>query len=146
MAGPRDALFFPHGWYPPVFVWNWHARFMREVVGEVRLPLAPGREYRLTLRMDPFVHDPERPQQVAVSFNGSLLRSFTLSWDPQRTGEYQLTVPARLVRDGANRLELRARDTAPADGLPDRPAAIPEGWRAALELRYILVEPAASGG
>jgi hypothetical protein len=53
-------------------------------------------------------------------------------------------VPGERVRNGRNRLTLRASRLDPASALRERPPAIPTGWRAALELRYVAVEEAAA--
>jgi 4-amino-4-deoxy-L-arabinose transferase-like glycosyltransferase len=145
LAGPRDALFFGAGWHPPVHVWNWYARFMRAREGTLYLPLQGGRGYRLVLRMDPFAHQPQRPQQVEVLLNGAPLARIRAAALQERTGRHEILVPASRVRDGRNRLVLRADHLAPATALEDRPAAIPEEWEAALELRYIRVEPLDTG-
>ncbi len=144
LAGPRDACFFGRGWYPPVHVWNWHSRFMRDRQAVVFLPLERGTDYRLVLRLDPFVSEPGRPLHVEVFLNGTAIGSLTATGGAG-SGRHPIFVPARLVRGGRDRLELRADHTWPASRIEQRPEAIPEDWAASLELRYVRVVPVQPG-
>ena len=46
-----------------------------------------------------------------VSLNGTHLDDLVLEWNPERIGQYQVTVPAGTFTPGDQRLELRS-DTA----------------------------------
>jgi len=41
---------------------------------------------------------------VRVLFNGVLLRTITLAWNPEKIGAYELVLKEALVRSGLNRL------------------------------------------
>jgi len=139
-AGPRDALVFGRGWLPPIERTNWHSRFMRSTRSKLRLPLVAGPAYRLSLRMDPVAPPGDDRRTVEVWLNGARLRTLRLSYDPARIGEYVVDVPAAVVRDGRNDLELRMARLVPVAELLEPPADLPSHWDVALELRYVGVE------
>ena len=139
-AGPRDALVFGRGWLPPTERTNWHSRYMRSGRAAIRLPLIAGHAYRFSLRMDPVALQGDDRRTVEVWLNGVRLRTLRMSYDPARTGEYVVGVPAAVVRDGGNDLELRTGGLVPVAELAEPPADLAPHWDVALELRYVGVE------
>ena len=113
---------------------------MRSNRAELHLPLAAGHAYRVILRMDPVA--PSRDDQPALELwlNGEPLSILRLGFDPERTGEYVVDVPAAMVREGRNDLELRSERLVSAADLSKRPDGLPEHWDVALELRYVGIE------
>ncbi len=140
-AGARDALFFTRGWYPPVATNNLSLRWSRGRAAQLRIPLRSGTAYRLSLRLDPPGPEPPSPQMVRVALNGTPLALCSLRLDPERIGRCELSVPAAIVKDGANRLELQAtypaRKATPANDVdPD--------WDVGFAFWYLSVIPQAS--
>jgi hypothetical protein len=93
-TGPRDRAFYRDGWSPP------HKDgVVARISGRrssIRIPLAPGRNYEIVLRMDPV--DPASQSYVSVMFNGHYVGRPRLSWDPTRVGSYRVPVRAAMVR------------------------------------------------
>ena len=54
LAGARDAAFFVGGWGAPETAGNVTARVTELLGGTMWLPLPEMRDYRLTIRLDPF--------------------------------------------------------------------------------------------
>ncbi|MHC4831239.1 MAG: glycosyltransferase family 39 protein, partial [Planctomycetota bacterium] len=104
-AGPRDQRYFVSGWHPAVEGPNVTARFSRAGPSLVRVPMLAGNDHRITLRLHPYPG--AAPQEVAVSVNGVPVADFELVWDPNRVGSYTIHVPARIVREEGNLIELR---------------------------------------
>ena len=65
----------------------------------------------LRVRTDPVDPSAAAQQIVRVSLNGTHLGDLVLQWNPERIGQYQVTIPARSFAPGDQRLELRS-DTA----------------------------------
>jgi len=106
-ASPRDHLFFVRGFGRPLATPNMYVRNSRGEPAEMRIPLRPGTDHRLALRINPL--DPERKvgETVRVALNGASLGTFALAFDPDRFGAYELAVPAALVKARDNRLQLQ---------------------------------------
>ena len=71
----------------------------------VWLPLAVAGDHRVTMRADP--DPPAAGRTLDVAVNGASVAHLALEWDERRIGSYELTLPARYLRPGRNRLELR---------------------------------------
>jgi hypothetical protein len=112
-AGAGDGRYFVGGWYPPVSAPNVTARFNKPGRSRIRLPMLPGRDHRLTLRLHPYHYDGAPPQIVKVSLNGAPLAELELAWDPERVGSYEVDVPGELVRE-SNILDLEGSWTTRA--------------------------------
>jgi hypothetical protein len=108
-TSPRDRLFFGRGFGAAEATPNMYVRRSQGGAAEIRLPLRLGFSHRLVLRLNPQSPDRSPPQTVRVALNGVVLRTITLAFDPDRFGAYELAVPATLVRERENRLELQAR-------------------------------------
>ncbi|HVL66525.1 MAG TPA: glycosyltransferase family 39 protein [Vicinamibacterales bacterium] len=111
-AGGRDRILFTRGWSSAVREGNVTARVTNAPVAIVRLPLVPGRPYRLVVRLDPHPRpqpgaQPDLPV-VRLSVNDRLLRTVPLEWNPERVGAYIVEVPADVVRERGNRLTIAA--------------------------------------
>ena len=107
-AGPRDRWFFVDGWSSLVVEGNVTSRFAAPPGANLRILLPEARSYALTLRTDPVDHSrPARPV-VHVSLNGTHLDDLVLEWNPERIGQYQITVPKGMFTPGDQRLELRS--------------------------------------
>ena len=102
-AGLRDAFFFDGGWSWPRRVGHVFVRRGDAAGATVRLPLAAGRAYRLTLRLDS-----ETSAPATVLLNGSPIADHSLTHDERRFGRYEAEVPAPLVREGTNLLRIRS--------------------------------------
>lgn len=103
-AGARDRFFFGAGWSRPGRRGFVTVRRAERGPAVVWLPLAAARDHRLTLRADPDAPAAGRSLDVAV--NGAPVARLALGWDERRIGSYELTLPARYLRPGRNRLEL----------------------------------------
>jgi hypothetical protein len=130
MAGSRDAPFFVDGWGPAETAGNVTARVTDLHGGTIWLPLPEMRDYRLTLRVDPFpppVDRPERLPWVHVAVNGQLLQAFDMTWNPERVGAYTTVVPRHLLKEHGNLLELSSLTRT--------------ARRARLRLWYVQIHP-----
>ena len=135
-ASPRDRLFFVKGFHPPAPTTNMFVRCSRDRVAEVRLPLRPGLDHRLVMRLLPPGRE-GRGQRVGVALNGVDLGAVDVGLDPSGFGRYEVMAPAAAVKPSDNRLELRTESLArgaPMDG-PD-----PE-WNVGFVLWYVTVTP-----
>jgi hypothetical protein len=107
-AGPRDRWFFGDGWSSLVVEGNVTSRFAAPPGANLRILLPEARSYALTLRTDPVDHSrPARPV-VHVSLNGTHLDDLVLEWNPERIGQYRITVPKGMFTPGDQRLEMRS--------------------------------------
>ena len=110
-AGPRDRWFFVDGWSRLVVEGNVTMRFASPPGANLKIVLPEDRSYALTLRSDPVDHSGATGHVVHVSLNGTHLDDLVLEWNPERIGQYQITVPKGMFTPGDQRLELRS-DTA----------------------------------
>lgn len=139
-ASPRDRLFFVKGFHPPAATTNMFVRCSRDPVAEVRLPLRPGFDHKLVMRLLPPGRD-GRGQRVGMALNGVDLGSVEVGLDPAGFGRFEVMAPATAVRPSDNRLEFRTESLArgaPMEG-PD-----PE-WNVGFVLWYVTVTPLARG-
>ena len=111
MAGPRDRWFFVDGWSDLVVEGNVTTRFAAAPGATLRIPLPEARSYALTVRADPVDPSAAAQQIVHVSLNETHLGDLVLGWNPERIGEYRVTIPAGIVAPGSQYLRLRS-DTA----------------------------------
>lgn len=135
-ASPRDHFFFVRGFHPPVATSNMFVRCSRDRSAEMRLPLRPGSDHKLVLRLLPPGHE-GHAQTIAVALNGVDLGALVVGLEPAGFGSYEVTVPAAAVKPSDNRLELRTDGLgrgAPLDG-PD-----PE-WDIGFVLWYVAITP-----
>ena len=135
-ASPRDQLFFVSGFHPPVATPNMFVRCSRDRVTQMRLPLRPGSDHKLVLRLLPPGRD-GGAQSVGVALNGINLGSVTVGNEPTGFGSYEVSVPAAAVKAFDNRLELSTEGLArgaPLDG------PHPE-WDIGFVLWYVTVQP-----
>ena len=140
-AGPRDRLFMREGWYAPTALGNVKVRFSRGRLGVLDLPLTAGRNYVLTLRLDPFQFDGAPPQTVRVVLDGSNIAELPLQWDESRIGSYTVTLPAWRVREGRNRLELQAAYSTRAASVGGGVQEVTDDQDVAFLFWYLRVEP-----
>ena len=108
VAGPRDRWFFVDGWSSLVVEGNVTTRFAAPPGANLRILLPEARSYALTLRSDPVDHSGTAQHIVHVSLNGTHLDDLVLEWNPERIGQYQITVPKGIFTPGDQRLELRS--------------------------------------
>ncbi len=109
-AGPRDRWFFADGWSGLGVEGNVTMRVAAKPGATLRILLPSAGSYTLTLRVDPVDPSAAAPQIVHVSLNGTRLDDLVLGWNPERIGEYQVTIPAGTFAPGSQRLELRSDD------------------------------------
>jgi len=107
-AGPRDRWFFADGWSKLVVEGNVTTRFAAKPAASLRIFLPEARAYGLTLRMNPVAPSTASRQSVELSLNGTHLEDLTLSWNPERMGQYEATIPAGIVTPGVQHLGLRS--------------------------------------
>jgi hypothetical protein len=139
-AGPRDRQFFTRGWS------RWHvdgnvtSRVTTADRSELTIPLPSASDYRLTLRADPV--RPDQSQTLVLLFNRQLLRTFTLSWDPDRVGTYSVTVPAGYTHPGANELLVISARMITARDAGDRFRWLDPNTLIGSRVWYVRMEPA----
>jgi hypothetical protein len=139
-AGDRDRYVFVDGWQDPLRIGLPAVRFSRGAAAALRLPLNPGRDHALTLRVDPFAFSGAPPQSLRVSLGGRLLLEAPLAWNPKRIGTLRLMLPRHLVR-GDDRLELRAAWSRRAGDVGGGSARVPDDWDTAFCVWYVRIEP-----
>jgi hypothetical protein len=139
-AGPRDGPFFQEGWSGKVKTGNVTARTARGERSVVDIPLPRPADYNVTVRLDPFPPPSDGAgdlPSVRILFNGVLLRTLSLTWNPEKVGSYDLVLRQALVRSGSNRLMFMS-DRASAAGATAGGGPPNRSFR----LWYILVRPA----
>jgi hypothetical protein len=110
MAGPRDRWFFADGWSGLVVEGNVTMRLAEKPAATLRIFLPETRAYGLTLRANPVDPAAAGRQILQVSLNGTHLDDLILGWNPERIGQYDVTVPAGIVTPGVQHLRLRSDD------------------------------------
>ena len=105
-AGQRDRWFFVDGWSSLAVTGNVTSRSATEPTASLRIFLPDAREYGLILRMDPVMPSGDLRQKVRVSLNGHSVGELDLVWNPERIGEYHLSIPAETVTPGVQRLAI----------------------------------------
>lgn len=108
MAGPRDRWFFADGWSGLVVEGNVTMRLAEKPAATLRIFLPETRAYGLTLRANPVDPAAAGRQILQVSLNGTHLDDLILGWNPERIGQYEVTVPAGIVTPGVQHLSLRS--------------------------------------
>jgi len=107
-AGSRDRWFFVDGWSGLVVEGNVTMRLASPPGASLRILLPEARSYMLTLRADPVDRAAAARPILNVSLNGSHLDNLVLQRNPERIGQYQVTVPAGIFAPGDQRLGLRS--------------------------------------
>jgi hypothetical protein len=141
VAGSRDRAFFGEGWAARVETPTVTTRAASGPMAAIDLPLPRAADYRVTVRMDPAPPPAgdEPPRVVHVLFNGTLVRTVSLAWDPARVGRYDLVIRRDLVKARGNRLTFltgQAWTGAAPDG---------DGGTGRFRLWYVLVGPPDDG-
>jgi hypothetical protein len=108
MAGPRDGWFFRDGWSGTVVEGNVTIRRSTKPLAMLRLFLPTRRTYGLTLRVNPVSPSAGSRQILRLAMNGQPLDELVLGWNPERIGQYDVTIPARMVVPGNQQLALRS--------------------------------------
>ncbi len=119
------------------------ARISRGERSVVDIPLPRPADYTITVRLDPFPPPSagaEGLPSVRVLFNGVLLRTVTLTWNPEKVGAYELVVKQALVRPGINRLVFVGDHGSSEDAAADQRRP-----KRNFRLWYVLVQPTPSG-
>jgi hypothetical protein len=139
-VGPRDRLFFGPGWQSPACNKNVCARYTSGSQSWIHLPLPPGRDYTLRLRAQPMALPGMRPQRLTLLGNGTPIGDLALP-ESKLAGLYEARWPSSAVKDGQNRLEIRAAYAVEVGeaGATD-PLARP-GTRTAFSLQYLDIAP-----
>jgi hypothetical protein len=106
MAGSRDRWFFDEGWSGLVVEGNVTTRFAKKRAATLRIFLPEARSYGLIFRLNPVDPSAASRQMVRISLNGTRLEDLTLSWNPERIGEYHITIPAGIVTPGVQHIGL----------------------------------------
>jgi hypothetical protein len=108
MAGPRDRWFFDEGWSGLVVEGNVTTRFAEASSATLRLFLPEARSYGLIFRVNPVDPAAASRQIVQVSLNGTRIVDLPLSWNPERIGQYHITIPAGIVTPGVQYFGLHS--------------------------------------
>ena len=142
-ASPRDRFFFLRGFHPPAATPNMFVRCSRDRSTEMRLPLRPGFDHKLVLRLlPPGREGASQEVAVAVALNGADLGTVRVGSEASGFGSYEVTVPAAAVKPSDNRLELRTGGLSRGTSMegPD-----PE-WDVGFVLWYVTITPLDHGG
>jgi hypothetical protein len=107
-AGPRDRWFFVDGWSQTVLEGNVTSRLAIKQPATLRIFLPQSRPYELTIRVDPTDPSAADRQVVTASLNGDHLEDLVLGWNPDRIGQYEVTIPAGIVAPGVQHLTLHS--------------------------------------
>lgn len=137
-AGPRDGSFFREGWSGTFKTNSVTARIARGERAIVDIPLPRSADYTMIVRLDPFPPPSAGAEDlpaVRVLFNGVLIRTVTLAWNPEKVGAYELVLKQALVKPGRNRLVF-AGGRGSAAG-PDAGQRQPDR---SFRLWYVLVQ------
>ena len=105
-AGPRDRWFFADGWSQLVVEGNVTSRLAIKPPATLRVFLPKSRLYDLTFRLNPIDPSGAAQQVVNISLNGNRLADFALGWNPDRVGQYEVSIPASIVAPGVQHLTL----------------------------------------
>ncbi len=143
VAGPRDEPFFREGWSDRVQTANVTTRVARGELSVVDIPLPRAVDYDVTVRLDPFPPPSDNADDlpaVRIFFNGVLLRTVDLAWNPEKVGSYDLVLRGALVKRGRNQLVFMG-DRGSAS---DRTAHAGPSTRS-FRLWYVLVRPIPAG-
>lgn len=146
IAGSRDGWLLGSGWTRLSVTGNVTARFGTGEWSEIVLPLPESRDYGLVLRVDPIPRDDLPAQRLHVELNGATLGQLELSWNPDRVGAYELAIPRRLVRPGANVLRLRADALVGAGPVVDRYPALRPDDLVGFRFWALVIRPIEPGG
>jgi hypothetical protein len=84
----------------------------------------------------------EPVRDVRVSVNGTELTVLHVVWNPQRAESYDVDIPQTLMREGWNRVELRADDSTVMPAGESRFLGLAAGQESAFFLWYVRVAPA----
>jgi len=139
-VGPRDRLFFGRGWQTPACNKNVCARFSDGTQSWIRLPLPPGRDYTLRLRAQPLVVPGMQPQRLSLLGNGTPIGDVALSGS-RLAGLYEAQWPSSAVKEGLNRLEIRAAYAVEVGQSGTADSLARPGQRTAFSLQYVDVAP-----
>ena len=117
------------------------SRFATQPVATARLLLPDIRPYTLVMRIQPLDASNLPQQKIDVAINGRTLGALTLTWNPERIGDYRLDVPAALVRPGLNELAFRSeRMMLVRDGREPFPTTASDR-PVAFRLWYVTIVP-----
>jgi hypothetical protein len=141
-AGGRDRMFLADGWSDLVVTGNVTARFATKPSATIRVPLPERRLYKVLMRIDPLYYPGALPQRVQVDLNGKPFTVLSLAWNPERVGEYELTIPASAVDVGPNILTLHSERMTPIGRAGDAYREIPRDREVGVRLWYVLLTPA----
>jgi hypothetical protein len=122
LVGLDDWPFFGDGWRWPRKEGNQSTRQSVGKASVIRLPLEPGYDYRLSLRLGRSCAS-AAPLNLRVAVNGQAAAEIAVRYLPDRMERYEVTIPKALVREGTNRVELSPTGPATADAPCPHPAA-----------------------
>ncbi len=144
-AGRADAPFFGDGWYAPVAAGNVVGRYSEGAESTMFFPVFERVDTRLTFRMQACSDQPQPARQVRVSVNGGDVSVLPVVWSSERAGSYETTVPKDLLREGWNRIDLRADGSTVIPPGEGRFLGLAAGQNSAFFLWYVRVAPAGAG-
>jgi hypothetical protein len=141
VAGPGDARFFGDGWYAPVLAGNVSGRYSHGRSATMFVPIFERRDTRLTFRMQACSADSEPAREVQVSINGREVSPLHVVWNPERADSYDVAVSKTLLREGWNRVDLRADGSTVMPAGESRFLGLEAGQESAFFLWYVRVAP-----
>ena len=140
-ADGRNRLFLTGGWSSPHTQGEVTVRAATREQAGLHVLLPRAMNCVLTLRIDPVQPRSPRLATVAVFVNRTALDTLTLAYDPSRVGTYRIDVPANLVHEGWNRIDLVAGGTVPARAAGRDFAWLDRDRPVAFRLWYFRLEP-----
>jgi hypothetical protein len=136
-AGSRERVFYRRGWSRTHVEGLARVRVSRAARTSVHIPLPKKRPYEVVLRLDPV--DVDRQDRVAVLFNGQLVGTIRLSWDPQRVGSHRIALPVEWVKIGDNAITLVPETTVTAGSAGPRFAWLDPADTIGVRMWYVRV-------
>jgi hypothetical protein len=121
LGTPKARPYLALGWYADELSGDKKSSFIwsQGAVSQIYLPLIPGKNYELYLRLLPFVYPNAPTQSVKISLNNQLLQSYTLQndWTWQ---EITVQIPSTVLTTTVNILNLEySRINAPKEVIPN---------------------------
>ena len=141
-AGPRDRMFVGNGWYAPTLLGNVRVRFSHGRQSILDLPLTADGAMCGPCASTRSISTARRPNGARL-LNARRWRTCA-SRDDSRIGTYTVALPAAMVREGENRLELQAADSTRAASVGGGAQEVRGDRDVAFLFWYLRVEPAPS--
>ena len=146
VAGPGDGVFFGDGWYEPVDVGAVTGRYSRGPAATMFVPVFETTDTLFTFRMQACDATPAPTRNVRVTVNGNDVSMLPVVWDPEKAGSYDVPIPRAVLREGWNRVELRADGSSIIPQGEDRFVGAEKGSETSFFLLNLRVVPQSPPG